>query len=119
MTDIHFRTHCGYEIDGESLVVTIEPHHLNAGGIVHGGLIATMLDHSGGMPLHMNELDPWVTLNMNVNYLGMGKLGDTLRTTTKIIRKGASVAVVNVEMHNQNNKLIATATTTYKSIKRK
>ncbi|MGB1361040.1 MAG: PaaI family thioesterase [Alphaproteobacteria bacterium] len=118
MTDIHFRTHCGFEYNDDSVLLEVKDFHLNLGGIVHGGLIATMLDHAGAIPIGITPEDPWVTITLNVNYLSFGKLGDKLHTKTHMVRKGASVSVTNVELFNQSGKLIATSTNTYKSIKR-
>ena len=116
MTDIHFRTHCGYEVVDDTLVLKVEPQHLNAGGIVHGGLTATMLDHVGGMAVKPSKDNRWVTINLNVNYLGMGKLGDTLTATANPIRLGASVAVINCELRNQDGNLVGSATATFKKL---
>lgn len=67
--------------DGEcEMRLELQPHHLNPGGIIHGGVVATMLDAAIGLALRSARPlgSPHVTLNMTVQYIGMASEGIVL-----------------------------------------
>ncbi|MDN4502189.1 thioesterase family protein [Alteromonadaceae bacterium BrNp21-10] len=95
--------------------------------ILHGGVTAAILDTVGGLMAIMEtvRLMPVVdlsefqkriskmsTIDMRVDYLLPGK-GEEFIATAEVIRKGARVAVVRMELHNQNGDHIAFGTGTY------
>ena len=96
-------------------------------GNLHGGVISSILDVVGGMvawlgvmkklkdyPLEeMTELISRVaTIDMRVDYLRPG-LGDFFIGTGSIIRAGNKVTVVRMELHNDEEQMIAVGTGTY------
>ena len=96
-------------------------------GNLHGGVISSILDVVGGMvawlgvmkklkdyPLEeMTELISRVaTIDMRVDYLRPG-LGDFFIGTGSIIRAGNKVTVVRMELHNNEEQMIAVGTGTY------
>src|SRR5438128_765258 len=58
--------------DGASEIrLKVQPHHLNPGGIAHGGVIAAMLDSAAGLA-HRTKIGPkttHVTIDLNVSYV--------------------------------------------------
>jgi uncharacterized protein (TIGR00369 family) len=83
--------------DGERWVygVQIEERHLNVRGAVHGGMIASLADHSLGMIVweHIGR-EPCVTVELNVKYVSAGKLGDLLTVRGEVVRATRSVVFV-------------------------
>lgn len=97
-------------------------------GILHGGVTATALDMCGGLVAiasvvetlpQTNNADEVIerisrcgTIDLRVDYVRPGR-GEEFITTAHIIRSGNKVAVARMEMHNQDNMLIAFGTGTY------
>src|SRR5258708_40148912 len=63
--------------DGESeIAIDLEPHHLNPGGIVHGGIVATILDAAIGLALRTTiGMYSHVTVQLDVHYLAPATQG--------------------------------------------
>jgi uncharacterized protein (TIGR00369 family) len=96
-------------------------------GILHGGVISTVLDTTGGMTAtgsalerlqnhSKDEIIKWIarvgTIDMRVDYLRPGR-GSQFHSTGTVMRTGRKVAVTRMELKNQDNKLIAVGTGTY------
>lgn len=96
-------------------------------GILHGGVISSVLDLTGGLIAtvelfkHLDDADEdWIierlsrvgTIDLRVDYLRAGK-GKSFSATGSILRKGNRVAVVRTELNNQDQLLIAAGTGTY------
>lgn len=83
--------------DGEHWIygAQIEERHLNARGVVHGGMIASLADHSLGMVVweHLGR-QPCVTVELNVKFVSAGKLGDLLTVRGEVVRATRSVVFV-------------------------
>jgi uncharacterized protein (TIGR00369 family) len=96
-------------------------------GILHGGVISSVLDLTGGLIASVELLkqsegmppDEIVkrltrigTIDMRVDYLRAGK-GDFFTATGSVLRQGNKVAVIRTEFCNDQNLLIAAGTGTY------
>jgi len=96
-------------------------------GILHGGVISSVLDLTGGLIASVELLkqiagsppDEIVkrltrigTIDMRVDYLRAGK-GDFFTATGSVLRQGNKVAVIRTEFRNDQNLLIAAGTGTY------
>jgi len=96
-------------------------------GILHGGVISSVLDLTGGLVasvelikhLHDRSLDEIGkrltrigTIDLRVDYLRAGE-GQYFMATGSVLRKGNKVAVVRTEMVNDQQTLIAAGTGTY------
>ncbi len=95
--------------------------------ILHGGVIATAIDVAGGTMAaiglmnnnpesHQQELLDKLgklgTIDLRIDYVRPGR-GDEFFASAKILRAGNKVAVVRMELHNQDHLLIALGTGTY------
>ncbi|ARU95569.1 thioesterase family protein [Tatumella citrea] len=95
--------------------------------ILHGGVIASVLDVAAGLVcvnhaltrqdmISEEELRQRIsrmgTIDMRVDYLRPGR-GDKFIATARLLRAGNKVAVGRVELHNLQQDYIATATATY------
>ena len=95
--------------------------------ILHGGVISAVIDLAGGIIaqthafLSMNgttvaeqiaRFSKMSTLNIRVDYLRPGA-GDNFRCISRVVRAGNKVAVVQMELLNQDDVLIAIGTGSY------
>lgn len=84
--------------------------------ILHGGVISTMIDVTGGLT-GFSMLD-WPretslnTIDMRVDYVRMGK-GERFLCEGSIIRKGNRIVVTRSDLRNEKGDLIALGTATY------
>ncbi|OUD15572.1 thioesterase family protein [Thioflexithrix psekupsensis] len=96
-------------------------------GILHGGVIASVLDVAGGMiaianafktkeNLSENErmegIDKTSTIDIRIDYLRPGR-GQYFIATANVLRSGRKVAVTRMELFNDENVLIAVGTGSY------
>lgn len=96
-------------------------------GILHGGVIASVLDVSGGFAatiavlqrnphLSLAEMNQQIarvgTIDLRIDYLRPGKGAHFIASST-IMRTGKRVAVTRMELTNQDARLIAVGTGTY------
>lgn len=93
------------------------PHNATVGTMVHGGAIAALVDAAATAAswAHL-ELEPALrgsTLGFSINYLEPA-LDTSLTATARVVRRGRSVVVVGVDVHDGRVKLVAQASVTYK-----
>ncbi len=95
------------------LAFEIRPHHKQHLGVVHGGAIATLADHTGWYAV-ISELEKGytsVTIEIKINYLKPAK-GDLLRAEARVINRTKRTAFATVELFAKDT-LVAYATGTY------
>jgi uncharacterized protein (TIGR00369 family) len=119
------------EIDDESVRVGFEMRDDFVGHFVHrvlhGGVTASVLDVTGGLAAFVGTLnkvrhlpfDEQVqrfnslgTIDLRIDYLRPGR-GRWFIATGYILRIGTKVAVTRMELHNDDNNLIAVGTGAY------
>lgn len=96
-------------------------------GILHGGVISSVIDMAGGvaaissaMRKHQDKgvaelksmLGKASTINLHINYVNPGK-GERFIVRSSILRSGNKICFTNSEMHNEAGALIATGAGTY------
>lgn len=96
-------------------------------GILHGGVISSLLDVAGGamaligaferhqqLPTseRMARLSKLGTIDLRVDYLRPGR-GQSFNATAVLLRSGNKVAVVRTELHSDDGTLVAVGTGTY------
>lgn len=96
-------------------------------GILHGGVISSVLDMAGGMVvmahvLHENmdkPVDDLVriigktsTIDLHINYLSPGR-GSRFIAKAWLIKAGNKIAFTRMELSNEDETLIATGNATY------
>ncbi|MCU0821940.1 MAG: thioesterase family protein [Spirochaetes bacterium] len=95
--------------------------------MLHGGVIASILDVAGGLVAMLSTIEKIEnldvdylrkrlvnvgTIDIHVNFLLPGR-GEAFTATAVVIRQGSKVAVTRMELKNEKNNLIAIATATY------
>ena len=96
-------------------------------GNLHGGVIATLLDVIGGMIAFVDvvnrknfktcdekikQFSRMGTINIRIDYLRPGH-GSQFTASGYVLRTGNNVAVTRMDLHNEENLLIAAGTGTY------
>ncbi|MCB9074942.1 MAG: PaaI family thioesterase [Chitinophagales bacterium] len=90
---------------------TILETQLNPNGILHGGVMATMLDElMGGATWTLNKPYPFATINLQVDYLSPAKVGEVIRGEANVIKAGSTVVHAEAKLYNSKNLVIAKAT---------
>jgi acyl-CoA thioesterase len=76
-------------------------------GMAHGGAIFSLIDAAFEIASNSHGMVA-VVLNMNVNYLASPEKGAMLTAEAKEINSTKKTAVYNIEVKDEQNKLIAT-----------
>ena len=103
------------EIGSVTMSLTPGPHHANPMGVMHGGILATLLDSVMGCSVHstLPAGRIYTTLEIKVNYLrGVTPSTGTITATGTIVHAGRRSAVAEARVTDAAGKLIATASTT-------
>jgi uncharacterized protein (TIGR00369 family) len=83
------------EGDGWAYGLKAETRHANVHGIVHGGMLVTLLDNSMGLTVwHATGLRPAVTMQLNTQFLAAAYPGEFLEARGEIMRLANSVVFV-------------------------
>ena len=95
-----------------------DERHLNAGGTVHGGALATLIDTAMGAAVFAggDEEERPVTIEIKVNYLEPGETGP-LQATAIVRRRGSRFTVLEAEVL-QGDKVLAFATGSFATVRR-
>lgn len=96
-------------------------------GILHGGVISSVLDMAGGMVVMASAIDKHPefsveelsniiakcsTVDLHVNYLRPGK-GSRFTAKSSLLKVGNHISFTRMELLNQDEELIAQASGTY------
>ena len=109
----------GIEVD------SVEPGHavlsmklrddlMRNNAIAHGGAIATLIDSAMAFAIIelLGENEHTVTVDLTIHYLRPVSEG-TARASARVVRAGKRVITVSAELFDDNDKLAATAISTY------
>lgn len=94
-----------------SFTLTIRPEHMNPHGVVHGGVIYTLVDYAMGGAL-TSELAPGercATLEVKINYLAPVTGGD-LTADARVVSRTGRIGVLDARVHDEGARLVAFAT---------
>lgn len=104
------------EIDEGKAVIqlNVNQKHLRSLGIVHGGVTSTLLDTALGVAGASYAPDGHhaVTMQLNINFTRIASQGDLLTSIGRVLHRGSRTAVCQGEVIDQNEAIIATATST-------
>jgi uncharacterized protein (TIGR00369 family) len=92
------------------------PELHQAGGAIHGGFIASLID-TAGIGAVLSKVTPGTatagSINMTVNYLAAAR-GVDLTAEARVVRRGRSVVFVDVIVSSPSGEPIAQGLVTYK-----
>jgi uncharacterized protein (TIGR00369 family) len=105
-----------YDADAGSITVNFEakPEFCNAGGIVHGGMLAAMLDDTLapalGVMVDDNQYTP--TIELKLNYLRPAAVGPIIGKA-QVVRRGRTIGFVEGHLEDEAGRVLVTATGTF------
>ncbi|MEO7658613.1 MAG: PaaI family thioesterase [Pyrinomonadaceae bacterium] len=87
------------------------------GGILHGGVTATLIDTAMAYAVRTRVAltDATATIDLTVHYL-RPHISGTFTCTARVVRAGRRIFTVSAEVENEEGKLIATAISTYTKV---
>ena len=95
------------------LSLVLEGKHTNPNGVVHGGVLTTLMDEACGWAvLTVRGIEamiaaPHATVDMNVSFLSGARPGDEIVVEGRALRVGRSVAFAEAEVYRGRERLIA------------
>ncbi|HYG91376.1 MAG TPA: PaaI family thioesterase [Azospirillum sp.] len=99
------------------LELTIRPELHNRSGILHGGVVASMIDavggFAGGYTGEPGRIRPALTLSLTTSYTGQAT-GGVVRATARKRGGGRQIFVATVEVADADGQVIAVGEGTYR-----
>ena len=119
LDDVPFAKLLGIELESQEpgvavLTMKLREDLMRNGGIAHGGAVAALIDSAMAfaiMPL-LAENEHSMTVDLTIHYLRPVSEGSA-RATARVVRAGKRVITVSAELFDSNEKLAATAISTY------
>ena len=88
--------------------IKIRPEHMNFHGVAFGGIIMSLADQTFGYTVNSVSY-PSVASQFNIYFLSSAHVGDELVAEGKMVRNGRRISVAEVNVTNQEGKLVARA----------
>jgi uncharacterized protein (TIGR00369 family) len=115
-----FYKHMGLKVTGlgpgwATFEMPVGPHLLNVSGILHGGAITAIADSASGVALAIlldRDKERPVTIELKVNFCAPVKEG-ILRAHGQVVQKGKRIAICEVEVTEEDGKLVAKGISTH------
>lgn len=112
-----FATHVGVRLiemtkDYAVGELTVEQHHLNRNGVIHGGAIMAFADSIGGSFTRalIRTEDSTTTMDSQTRFLRSAQLGDVLRAEARPIHTGRRTVIVQTTITRSDGKVSAIVT---------
>jgi uncharacterized protein (TIGR00369 family) len=104
--------------DGVTIDCKLRPELLNASGILHGGVTATLADAAVGIAItqRVGRAGAATTVEMKLNYLRPVS-GRKITARARLLRMGSTLCVGRVDMFDDAKELVSTALVTYMLLK--
>ena len=101
--------------DGSSEIrLQLQQHHLNPGGIAHGGVVAAMLDVAAGVA-HRTKIGfdaNHVTIQLHINYMKPVRLG-VVTARGASLQSGRRIGHAESTLYDEDNRALARANATF------
>jgi len=96
------------------LRMKIGDQHRQIHGVVHGGVMAALVDTAGGLATYMAlpRGTRTATIELKINFLE-GVEGGEVRADARVVRMGRHIAVVDCDAHDHRGRLVAKALMTF------
>jgi acyl-coenzyme A thioesterase 13 len=108
-----FHKTCGFRVidfeDGRARVeLDVTPSVQNPNAMLHGGAIASLVDHAGTCAILSADRDgrPGVTTDLNVTYLAPGPAGATVVAEARVLKAGKTLAFVTVDVRRKDDGIL-------------
>ncbi|MCJ8010693.1 PaaI family thioesterase [Paenibacillus sp. KQZ6P-2] len=107
--------------DEEKIIIALDAkeHHTNSLGIIHGGVLTSLMDQAMGMAATAaKNSDNCVTTNINVHFMSAMTTG-RLIVTARVIHMAGRSMTTEARIHNSEGTLGCLATATFRVVHRK
>jgi uncharacterized protein (TIGR00369 family) len=91
------------------LSLVLEERHTNPTGVMHGGVVATVMDSAAAVALgrlrgeRMRRDNPHATVEMNVSLISAARPGDELVVDGRVLKLGRAVAFCESEARRRSD----------------
>ncbi|GMK39560.1 thioesterase [Paenibacillus sp. CCS19] len=105
-------------VESEKAAVRLEctERHLNMGGIVHGGVLASLLDNTMGLALMVTfPGEMIVTAQLNIHYLAPSQGGE-LRCEASMVHRSRRTATMEGHIYGRDGELLAWASGAFRAV---
>ena len=89
----------------------LKKEHLNWENMIHGGIVATVLDQAFGCACNTLE-NIHVAVQMNVHFMKAPAVGETIYAESRVIHAGKRMGTSEMKVYDSKGKEIARATGT-------
>jgi uncharacterized protein (TIGR00369 family) len=90
--------------------VVVSDDHVNGMGLLEGGFIAAMFDNLIAGLSYLTARGPTTSLDLTTHFLRPAFAGTRLRLSAEVRKAGRTAIFIAAEAHNDDDKLVATAT---------
>ncbi len=97
------------EDGGHHFVLKAEARHCNRQGILHGGLMMTMIDLALAASAKEVLEDRYVTISLNSEFVAAGNIGEIIEAKGELVRRTRSLAFVRGQVTSGNQVLLNTS----------
>ena len=109
--------HISWDEKRVEIALIIKPHHLNLGGVIHGGVLTALLDivcaQAGTFCPFQNRLRKAITLSLTTTFTGQCNQGE-IRVVGTLRASGRRVYNSSGEVFDEQGKLLAMAEGTFR-----
>jgi uncharacterized protein (TIGR00369 family) len=100
--------------DGLTISCRVRPELLNAAGVLHGGVTATLADAAVGLStIRHYRGRPITTVELKVNYFRPLEPDSVVYARARLVRTGSTLSVGEVEIRDAKKNLAGIAIVTY------
>ncbi len=100
----------GISFEKGEAVLEVEPHHKNKRGVVHGGMVSSLLDMAlGSAVIGSMKPEEWCgTASLDIHFVRPAR-GDVVRARGKLVNRGHRIAFAEGELVDQRGNVCARA----------
>lgn len=94
--------------DGLEFALAIDDRHVNARGLVHGGVLAALADVALGYAASSSQDPPakLITASLTIDFAGSVELGETVVASTDVQRVGRRLAFANCYLRSGDRRVV-------------
>lgn len=99
---------------------TLRPEMLNPVGLLHGGMIAAMMDDIIGATIFaLGRPDFYTTVDLSVDYFASASEGEVVTARTRLVKPGRQVIYAECDLFNAEGRLLARGRTNLMRVDRR
>ncbi|WP_417939764.1 PaaI family thioesterase [Flavobacterium sp. RS13.1] len=96
---------------GVEFEFTVRKDMTNPVGMIHGGVMAGMIDDCIGVNFFVLGLEYFYpTINLNIEYFSGAREGEIIRVKTEVVKLGKTIINIRAEISNSEDRKLAFAT---------